>query len=191
MLSLSAPVLAALAAGEVALATLVRIDFPSGVVALNASQYELVWGGVTYKAAAGLGDVTPINDGPSEIAGASLQLLRVDAIYMGLALDSTDEVQGSPTALMTAIFDRATHQVLHVELDWQGKADTMTISEDGEHGVITLTAEGKAVDLLRGNSLLYNDADQQSLVPGDRYFEYVESQSDKKVVWPSRELLMR
>lgn len=191
MISFSAPVLAALAANEVVLATLVKLDFPSGTVALNSSNYTLVWNGVTYLAAAGLGDVSPINDGPSEVAGANLQLLRVDSAYMGLALDSSDQVQGSPVTISTAILDKTTHQVLHVETDWVGKADTMNTSEDGEHGVINVTAEGKAVDLLRGNPLLYNDADQQSLVPGDRYYEYVESQSDKSVVWPAAEIHQR
>ena len=31
------------------------------------------------------------------------------------------------------------------------------------------------------------DADQQAIYPGDRAFEYVVDQSDKPVVWPSRE----
>jgi hypothetical protein len=43
------------------------------------------------------------------------------------------------------------------------------------------------VDLLSGNPSTYSDADQQAIYPGDRAFEYVVDQSDKPVVWPSRE----
>lgn len=190
MRTLTPAAIAALAASEVFFVTLVRIDFPSGTIALNDSSYHLTWGGVTYLAAAGLGEISPTEDKPGEVTGANLELIRVDANYIGLALDDADEVQGSPVAIYTAVLNSAL-QIVDVVLDWAGYADTMPISEDGEHASIGLTAESKAVDLLRGSPLLYNDPDQQSLYPGDRFFEYVVSQSDKPVVWPTREWFHR
>jgi hypothetical protein len=186
MRSVSAGVTTAFASGEVALATLVKIEFPGGTIALNASLYDLTHNGTTYLAASGLGRVSAIQDSPSEMPGLKLELLRVDSLYIGLALDDADEVQGSAVTLSTAVLDSTTHQILDVFPDWTGYADTMSISEDGKTASISVTAESKAVDLLRGTPMVYNDADQQSLVPGDLYFQYVASQSDKPVVWPSR-----
>ena len=185
--SLSAPVLAALSASNVVLVTLVKMEFPGGTIALNTSSWNISHGGTDYLGAAGLGAQTAITDKPGEIAGIQLELNRVDTTYITLALDDADQVQGSPITISTAILDASSYQVLHVETDWTGYADTMTISEDGETCSIGLTAESKAVDLLRGNPLVYNDADQQSLVPGDRIFEYVASQTDQPVVWPTRD----
>lgn len=191
MKSLPAPVLAALAASEVVLVTLVKLEFPSGTICLNSSNWNIDHGGDTYKGAFGLGTISPIADSPGEIPGIQLELTRVDSAYIALALDDADEVQGSAVTISTAIFDTATYTVLHVETDWTGYADTMAIAEDGETCGISMSCESKAVDLLRGNPLTYSDADQQSLVPGDTYFEFVADQADKPVIWPAREFFLR
>jgi hypothetical protein len=186
MKAYSAEVLAALAENELALVTMLKIEFPSGTIALNASNYTLSYGGDTYLAANGLGQISPISDGSGDPGGIKLELLNFDSSYLALALDSTDEVQGSPIELRTAILDKTTHALIDAPLDWAGYADTMSMGEDGASGTIGLSAENKGVDLLRGNPLVYNEADQQSLYATDRYFEYVVSQSDQPVVWPSK-----
>lgn len=191
MKSLSADVLTALAASEVVLVTLVRIVFPGTTIALNSSTWHIPHGGTTYQGAAGLGAVAAIVDKPGELPGIQLELQNVDSAHISLALDDADQVQGSAVTISTAILNRTTYAVLHVETDWTGTADTMAITEDGERGAITLTCESKGVDLLKGNPLTYSDADQQSLVPGDRIFEYIAQQADKPVVWPTRDHYFR
>lgn len=187
MRSLAAGVTTALAATEVIIVTLVKLEFSTGTITLNDSLYQLDWDGDTYLAAAGLGRVSAVEDKPSEMAGMSLELLNVDSSHIAAALDDADVVQGALVTFSTAVLDATSHQIIDVLLDWTGYADTMSIVESGKTCTIGLTAESKAVDLLRGSPLLYNDADQQSLVPGDRYFEFVASQSDKPVSWPTRE----
>jgi hypothetical protein len=189
--AVSGAVAAAFAAGHVVLAQLVRIDFPTGTVALNSSTWKLTWSGVDYLGAAGLGSMAPVTDKPGELPGMQLEILRVDPTYIALALDGADQVQGSLVTLSTAVIDSSSYQILSVEQDWVGYADTMSIAEDGLKCSIGLTAESKGVDLLRGNPLVYNDGDQQSLVPGDRAFEYVADQADQPVVWPSRDFFYK
>jgi hypothetical protein len=187
MRSLSGAMSAAVAAGHVVMATLVKIAFPSGTIALNSSTHALTYDGTVYSGVgAGFGTISSVEDRGGELPGLQFELLRVDALYIGLALDDADEVQGSPISVYTALIDSSTYAIVGAELDWAGYADTMSISENGETASIVLTAESKGVDLLRGTPMVYNDADQQSLVPGDLYFQYVASQSDKPVVWPSR-----
>lgn len=188
MKALSAPVLAALAAREVALVTLVKLEFPSGTICLHSGSWpELVHAGDTYRGAYGLGTISPIEDSAGELPGIQLELQRGDPSFINLALDDADEVQGAQVTISTAIFDPATFTVLHVEIDWTGYADTMAISEDGQGCSIVVSCESKGVDLIGGNPLMYADGDQQSLVPGDRFFEYVADQDGTPVVWPARE----
>lgn len=191
MRSVSAAVTTAFASGTAIIATLVKLAFPSGTVALNSTTWPLTWSSQLYQGAAGLGNISPIEDKGGDLPGVKLDLLNVDASYMSLALDSADEVQGSAVTISTAVIDSTSYQIIDVLQDFAGYADTMAITEDGVTGSIGVTAESKGVDLLRGNPLTYNDADQQSLVSGDLYFQYVVSQEGQPVIWPAKEFLQR
>lgn len=178
---------AALAAEVVPLVQLVHLDFgPGQVIALNSSNWDLVWDGVTYLGAAGLGAVSVVTDSPGEVKGLQFELAAVAASHIALALDDADQWQGVPVTIRTAVLN-ANYQVVDAPVEWTGYGDTMSINEDGESASITATAESSAVDLLRGSPLTYSDADQQALHPGDRFFEYVADQADQPVVWPAKE----
>lgn len=191
MKTLAGPVLAALASGNVVLVQFIHFAFPAGVVAINTSTWDLLWGGVTYKGAYGMGTVSSVVDKPGEVQGITLQFAAGDPASIALALDSADQVQGTFVTIRTAIVDATTYAVLDAPIDWLGKCDTMAINEDGGQAMISVSAESGAVDLLRGNPSTYNDADQQAGYAGDRAFEYVVSQVDKPVVWPSREYFLK
>lgn len=191
MKSYPAAVLAALASNQVALVRLVHIAFPSGVVALNASNWTFTWLGVSYVGAAGLGAISEIKDGPGEVQGVTLKLNAGDSARISLALDAAYIVQGSLVTLRTAIIETTNYTILDAPIDWVGSCDTMSISEDGSTSEIGVTTESRAVDLLRGNPSTYSDADQQAMFSGDRAFEYVVSQADKPIVWPAREFFFK
>lgn len=191
MKTYSATVLAALASNSLALAALVNIAVPGGAISLNTSNWDLVWSGTTYKGAFGLGSISEISDAPGETQGLTLTLNGGDPTRISLALDATDVIQGSPVTIRTAIIETSTYTVLDAPIEWTGKADTMAISEDGETATITLTVESQAIDLLRGNLKMFSHVDQQALFAGDRAFEYVVSQADQPVVWPSREFFFK
>jgi hypothetical protein len=170
---------------------LIRLDFPSATVALNTSNRDLVWSGVTYKGAYGAGTISPIADSPGEVKGLQFELSGVAASSISMALDGTDEWQGCPVAILTAILDPTTYAVLDAQAEWTGLGDTMSISEDGETCAISATAESSAVDLLRGVPLTYTQADQQVFYPSDTAFQYVVEQADQPVVWPARSWFTR
>ena len=77
--------------------------------------------------------------------------------------------------------------ILDAPIEWAGTLDTMAIAEDGTQASIRVSAESRAVDLLRGTPSTYSDSDQQAIYSGDLAFEYVVSQVDKPVIWPARE----
>jgi hypothetical protein len=186
MRTFSAPVLSALASPELALVQLIYIALPSAPIALNTSNWDLIWGGITYKGAYGLGQISPVTDKPGEIQGISLDIFG-DSINIALALDGSDEVQGSACTIRTAILDPTTYLVLDAPIDWVGALDTMAIVEDGLQATVRVTAESKAVGLLRGSPTFYNDADQRLVNGFDASFVYQVDQLDKPVIWPARE----
>jgi hypothetical protein len=96
-------------------------------------------------------------------------------------------VQDTPATVRTAILDSSTYQIIDAPIDFTGRCDVMSISGAKGSETISVSVESSAVDLLSGNPSTYSDADQQAIYPGDRAFEYVVDQSDKPVVWPSRE----
>lgn len=188
---LSGPVLAALASGNAAIVQLVHLAFSTGAIALNSSTWNLEWSGVTYQGAAGLGSISQITDKPGEVQGIQLDIAGGPASNISLALDDADIVQGTVLTLRTAIMDGTTFQVLDAPIDWVGRLDTMSIVEDGEQAAVRVTAESRAVDLLRGNAASYSDGDQRARFPGDLGFEFVVSGVDKKIVWPAREYFVK
>jgi hypothetical protein len=192
MRTLSAPVLAALADGKAALVQLVHINFPSGVIAINSSNWDLVWDAVTYRGAYGLGTVSAISDtAGGAVQGITLEMAATDSAMVALALDDANEVQDSPVVIRTAILDTATYEILDAPIDFTGRCDVMSISGRDGSEVIRVSVESSAVDILRGNVSTYSDADQQAAYAGDRAFEYVVDQADKPIVWPSREFFFQ
>ena len=185
MKSYSSPVSIALASASLAIVQLVHLNFSTGVIALNLSTWDLVFGGVTYKGAYGLGTISAVTDKPGEIQGLTLELFG-DAAHVALALDESDVVQGAVCTIRTAIVETATYTVLDAPVEWLGSLDTMAIGEDGNQATIRVTAESRAVDLLRGNPWTYSDADQRVVSSTDGAFKYVVDQVDKPVIWPAK-----
>ena len=213
MRTLSGPTTGALAAGEVAIVQLISLAFSTTPLYLNTSTWDLVWDGITYQGANGLGTISAITDKPGEVQGLTLELAAGDSARVSLALDDADIVQGTVITIRTAIIDISTtvslpntwassawaffawgaqqsavnnFVVVEAPVDWIGTLDTMSIGEDGESAVISCTAESKAVDILRGTVMHYSDADQRTVNADDGAFKYVNDQIDKPIVWPTR-----
>jgi len=196
---LSVPTIAALSARSVPVVQLLLLNFgwtkdgppiSAGAIALNSSTWDLVWAGVTYKGAYGLGTINVNDDSPGEGKDLQFEMSGVAADAIALALDGADQWQGTPIVLRTAVLD-ANYQIVDAPIEWTGTGDTMALQEDGDRSTIQATAESSAVDLLRGTPLTYSDADQQSLHPGDLAFQYVASQTGQPVVWPSKEFFYK
>lgn len=186
MKTFSAPVLAALASGEVAIVQLVLLGFTPTPVALNTSNWDLDWDGITYRGAYGLGSVSAIKDQAGEMQGLNFTIAAGDPANLALALDDADVVQGTVVTIRTAIIETATYTILDAPKDWVGTLDTMAIGEDGQTAEVSVTAESKGVDLLRGTPGFYADSDQRAINPADGSFSYVVDQIDKVVAWPAR-----
>ena len=180
-------VIAALARPGLQIAQLVSMHFASGVVGLNSTNRDLVFEGITFRGAAGLGEIAPIEDSVgSEVKGLQLTMSGLSSELLALALADATVVQGV-TLVIRLAFIEEDGSIIDAPVDWIGYLDTMPIEANGETCTITVTAESSAVDLLRGNAMTTSNADQQALYPGDRALEYIVSQSGVPVVWPTKQ----
>ena len=187
MKTLSAPALAALASGHVAIVQLLALEFSTTPIYLNTSNWNLTFDGKTYLGAYGLGSISAVVDKPGEIAGISLELAAGSSAMVALALDDADIVQGTVCTIRTAIIETTNYTIIDAPLEWSGSLDTMSIGEDGTSASIAVSAESKAVDLLRGTPWFYTDEDQKLVNATDRAFKFVVDQIDKPITWPARE----
>lgn len=188
MKTLASGVATALASGQIAIVQLVHLAFSSGVVALNTSTWNIVFGGVTYQGARGLGSISAVTDKPGEVQGITLEVYG-DAVNIALALDAADEVQGTVSTIRTAVVDISSESaitVLDAPVEWVGTLDTMSIGEDGQQCSIRVSAESRAVDLLRGTPWMLTNEEQHLVNATDDSFSFVVDQIDKPVVWPSK-----
>lgn len=176
----------ALSGSTVNVVQLLLMEFPNNeVVALNTSNYDFEYLGVTYKGAYGMGGIGEIQDSPGEIKGIQFTLNGGSADIMALALDNAGVWQGTPVTIRTAILDD-NYAIVDAPIAWVGRGDVMSIQEEEGVTVVQATAESSAVDFLRGDPLVYNDEDHQTLHPGDLGFNLILSQIEKQVAWPAK-----
>ena len=185
MKTLSTAANTALSSGTVNMIQLLLLEFSTTTIALNTSNFDFDYEGITYKGAYGMGSISEVDDSPGEIKGLQFTLNGGSADLIALALDDAKVWQGTPVTLRTAILSDD-YVILDAPTTWTGFGDTMSIAEDDNTTVINATAETSAVDFMRSDPLVYNHADQQVLYPSDLGFNLILSQIDKQVVWPAK-----
>jgi len=170
------------------MAQFVEMQLEGGTIYVNTTGWDISWNGHTWLGTFGFGRINQIDDQPGELKGLSFELGGIESTKVSLVL--TENVQGRPVIVYTAIFNGAS-QVVDAIVEWRGRLDTMAISESDGKASISVTAEHFGIDLLRGSSIRFSDQDQKRLHPGDNFFEYMVSQADKKLVWPAASFFRR
>ena len=182
---------AALSAGALGIADLLALEFSPAPVYLNSSNWDITYAGKTYKGAAGLGQITPVQDQPGQVTGLSLSISGTSPAVLSLAMDAAGTVKGTPVALRTAIFaidsGDGTITLADAPLLWAGKLDTMALSLDGNTRTVGATAESQAINLMRSNAWYYSSAEQRLVNPTDGSMDSILSQLNQKIIWPSRQ----
>lgn len=186
--------LAALAGSSVGIAQLIEIELDAPGY-LNTSGWDLSWEGNTYLGIHGAGQIDTIEQTPGEVTGLTFALPAI--VTDDLATAMLGMPMGRTFRLKTAIFDPVTFQVIDAVLEWEGRIDVPQIVENvsdtapGGSSLVQISVEHIGIDLMRAGNLLYSNADQQRLYPGDKSFEYVVAQANANIVWPSASYFRR
>jgi hypothetical protein len=172
---------AATTASVVRPALFVELEYESGTVYFNSWDKPIVYDGHTWVGTGNLGKVSSIEESSDAKAqGISLTASGLDVGAVATALG--EHYQGRVGRIYIGFLDSSYQLVDDLHLIFQGTMDSQTISL-GETGEITVTVENMLADWQRPNRWLYNNADQQSLYPGDRGLEFVEQSTEKEIQW--------
>lgn len=182
MKTISTPGLAALNAGTVSFVVLVSMAFAGGALNLCANNINLKVGATTYTGLGNLGKISAVQTTASEIKQLQFEISGVPSANLALVLGTP--VQGTPVTVSLAVMG-PTLAVLDVVPIWVGALDTLVLDDQPETATISVTAEHIGIDLNRPAPLYYADADQQTLHPGDLFFQYTSQQFDQQIVFPN------
>lgn len=162
----------------------VDLDFPSGNLRLWTGHGDRTISSNTYS---GAGDIMRI-DGLEEASdlssrGTTLTFSGVPSNLVSYAL--TEEYQGHLATIYWGL--QSVSDVVEV---FSGYMDKMTIQDNGDSAVITLTIESRLITLERPNIRRYTQASHDAVIATENYtnstdtfFKWVTRLQDKQISW--------
>lgn len=182
--------LAAAAGRHRQVAPLVEFHFASGVLNVTLAPWNIPVGATTYLALSPLATVRTLSEAIDSMEGMEFGMSGLDPGIIEIA--SSEPYRGRLVKLLKAYLDAETNQVIDApRLQWLGRIRAIATSEKSDTATVTIQAEHYDIELQRAAPLRLNSADQQMLFPGDLGCEFVESLTEKTIVWPSKEALRR
>lgn len=174
--------IAAVTAGTVRPALLFRGEFQSGNVALWTGYGQIDVGGETFTGSGTLLGIDAVEETANiQANGTKLTLSGISSQAVSLALQ--EPYQGRLVEILLALSDAESVLIDDPSILFSGRADLMTINDDGATCSIGLTAESRLVDLQRARIRKYENEDQKIDYPSDRGFEFVSIIQDQQLKW--------
>jgi len=168
-------------------AAFIELNFDSGPWRTWTGTGEIVVGGQIY---IGTGAMLTLQL-PAETADLTANPLQASITGLDeemVALALAEPYQGRVATIRQGFFGPDNQPVAPPDVWTRARLDVMDIDEAGDTSTLNITAETKLRDLRRPIGLLYTPEDQETLFPGDRFFQYVPTIADAQVYWGNREL---
>jgi hypothetical protein len=144
---------------------------------------DVSWDGHTWTGAGNAGSVSALPETTEvQAQGIRLMLSGIPSSYVTYAL--SEIVQGKSCKVWLAMLNDSGAVIADPFNSYAGRVDSVSMEEGGETSTLNVTVESRMIALKRNRQLLYTDADQQAMFPGDRGFEYVEQLQEAKLSWP-------
>lgn len=180
--SLTAAVQTAAAAAEVRPAFFVFLNLDSGPIRVWSGCGDYTLGGNVFTGVGNLGEISPVEESTRVSArGIELSLSGISSSHVTIAL--SENYRGRSVTVWLAFFDAAGALIADEVQVFAGIIDTMTLNDNGDSSVLTLTAESRLIDLERPRETRYTDEEQQRLFPGDLGLQYVAGLQKKTLNW--------
>ena len=143
---------------------------------------EITFGGETFS---GFADMLAINVATEttdlQANGASLTLSGLNAATVSLALG--EDFQGEPMKVWLGVLDSSGAVIADPYMVFEGKMDTMSISQNSDGSSVQITAESSLIDLNRTRVRRYTSQDQKIDYPNDQGLNFVPSIQDLSITW--------
>jgi hypothetical protein len=163
----------------------VELMFDDGAVRFHSEVGDIAWGGNTYTGAGRLGGISAVEE-ESELARSPLNLSLSGLPTDLLSVLLNQHYQGRQATVYLGYLNLTTNVlvddpfILH-----RGRMDTPQF-EQGETLAINLSVESRFAAWDRPVSRRFNNADQQSLYPGDRGLEFAEQSVERQIAWGTK-----
>ncbi len=176
----------ALAAKVKYVGLLCEVDYSPTPVRVWTGRGNITWDGKTWAGIGRLGGISAIQEKVGARAGnMTLKINGVPSENLESALADTS--QGREVKIWAATFTVAggvwTIIDAPVLLQW-GETDVHEIIEDDGSNSIEVSVPTMLARIALLQVLRYNNADQQRLFPGDRFFEFTEQVANQTLYWP-------
>jgi hypothetical protein len=165
-------------------APLIDMFFDGGTLRLTPWRWDIVAGANTYTRAPVT--IEKVRESATSTEGYTLAMNGLDPAIMTIA--TSVDWNGRTCTLSKAYLQADSNQMIGTaKVFFVGRFRNYVISEDNQQAAVSVFIEHFDVELDSPQPLRLSDADQQRLFPGDLGCSYAASNSDKSVVWPSKE----
>lgn len=160
---------------------LCRLDYASGVVNLNSTDYPIIYNSETYHGIGSLASISTVKETVDQQACTlNLQLSGVDTTAVAQAMN--ENYRGRDARIYAMLFNPDGTPIGSPTILFRGKMDNQTIVL-GKQGTITLSVIGRLADLFVPRTRRYNNEDQQSVYPDDKGFEFIAAAVNADLTW--------
>lgn len=172
------------ASGHRVVAPLIEMFFDSGTLRLACFQWNVVSGANTYFNARFT--IQPATESSSSTEGLQLQMDGLDPAIITIA--TAEPYHGRTIRLLKGYIQPDSNGLIGEPRTWfLGRMRNIVIEENNSKATVQVFCEHYDAELGRAAPLRYADSDQERLFPGDRGCEFATSNTDKSIVWPSKE----
>lgn len=180
---ITAALLTALQARDVHPLILVEAEFDSGTVRMWNGNATLSALGVDWVGTGLLLSSSQVEE-TSEIRAAGVQIGLSGIPSSMLSIVLAEDYQGRPGRMYLGAFNVATGALIADPLlVFEGRIDTMPISESGETAQVVASLESRLIRLEKAARRRYTAADQRFDYPDDAGLDFVSAIQDVQIVW--------
>ena len=159
----------------------VHIDLPDPVFAVTGNA-TIFYGGETWSAIGGLGQIDTIGEGTDGSAvGVKATLYQVPSEFRDDIADQA--VRGCLYELYVGALDATYTEVIGFKNIWKGRLDTYEIVDAGETITVSAGGESRMRDQRRPAIKRFTDWWQARRHPNDKAFQYVSRMVEVSILW--------
>lgn len=163
-------------------ALLVKAEFKNGDLCLWTGNKDISFNGDNYIGAGQLLGISGISE--TQKLQANNLVFSLSAMPTSLiSIALSEEYQWQPISMWFAVLDKNFNLINDPYLIFAGKMDVLEISDDGETGSITISAENNLISLKDAKERRYTQEDQMAYFPGDKGLEFMPTNSDLEITW--------
>jgi hypothetical protein len=157
-------------------------EFASETVHYWSGTYPISWNGQDWIGAGAVASWTPIQEtGEIQALGFSVTVNSIPSEVVALGLSEVR--QNKPGRMYIGALGDDNRLVIEPFLYQKARLDVAKLDRGARTATLTLTFEGRLIDLKRPRARRRTHQDQQILYPGDLGLQYVAGLKDTQIKW--------